>query len=615
MALRDMFHPIPQIRSVGTETAKFLIAALALAGVIMLLHYNIYRESAISDLETQQRANVELSAQSPQSAMAAVGVDFLRQHWPMYALLLAFAFGWSMMLGFQCGRATLALSQRDRERHFRYILQDINLFAVSLDERGVVTYCNDYLLEMSGRSLEEVIGSDWFELFVPTENRDTERNLVLSVTRPDAPPLAYCGTMLARDDGVCFVDWNATPTDEVAGGSMGLTLIGKDVTEQRRAEEQLRKLSRAVEQSPNTVMIANTDAEIEYVNPKFTELTGYSADEVIGKNPRILKSGETSEREYEELWKTITEGGEWRGEFHNRKKNGELYWEATAISAIRDAEGNITHFLAVKEDLTERKRLEEEAERRKREAARNRELAVVGRMANMIAHDLRNPMSSVKMALQIVDRGQHEEQTQELIQISLNQVRYMEEILTDLLSYSRPDALRPEWLSVDKLLDTAVSISQREINRRGVLVETQFQSGLPTLHGDRTRLVQALSNLIVNAVQATEQVVDRTPEIAIEASLQLSDTGTAIKIEISDNGCGFDSRMGDQLYEPFFTTRAKGTGLGLAIVKRIISQHNGFIVLEARKPYGTRAIAVLPTGPVPVAAAVEAEVAPRVAAS
>jgi PAS domain S-box-containing protein len=139
--------------------------------------------------------------------------------------------------------------------------------------------------------------------------------------------------------------------------SYALTAIASLITHQQ-AEEQLRKLSHAVTQSPASIVITDTAGAIEYVNPKFTTLTGYTADEVLGKNPRFLKSGELPDGEYKNLWQTITRGEEWRGQFHNRKKNGELFWEAAAISPVKDAAGNITHFIAVKEDITAYKKME-----------------------------------------------------------------------------------------------------------------------------------------------------------------------------------------------------------------------------------------------------------------
>ena len=147
---------------------------------------------------------------------------------------------------------------------------------------------------------------------------------------------------------------------ELDAGGRPLTLRGtiQDITERRQMDEKLRQLSRAVEQSPTSIIITNPAGEIEYVNPSFVEVTGYTAAEVVGENPRILKSGEMSPEAYRELWQTITAGKEWRGEFHNRKKSGELYWESASISPIRDAAATITHFVAVKEDITARKQTE-----------------------------------------------------------------------------------------------------------------------------------------------------------------------------------------------------------------------------------------------------------------
>ncbi|MBI5306942.1 MAG: PAS domain S-box protein [Planctomycetes bacterium] len=126
----------------------------------------------------------------------------------------------------------------------------------------------------------------------------------------------------------------------------------KNITARKMLEEQLRKLSCAVDQSPMTVVITDTKGNIEYVNPKFVQLTGYTLEEVVGKTPRVLKSGMTSPEEYRQLWETITTGGEWRGEFYNKNKDGTFYWESASISAIRNPQGEITHFIVVKEDIT-----------------------------------------------------------------------------------------------------------------------------------------------------------------------------------------------------------------------------------------------------------------------
>jgi PAS domain S-box-containing protein len=158
------------------------------------------------------------------------------------------------------------------------------------------------------------------------------------------------------------------------GGEMHLLTLIQDITERKKAEEELRKLSQAVEQSPVSVAITNIHGEIEYVNPKFTEITGYSKEEAIGQNPRILKSGEMPAEKHTQLWQTISSGKAWFGEFQNTKKNGESYWEMASISPIVDPAGNITHYLVIKEDITDRKLYEKallDSERKYRVVADN----------------------------------------------------------------------------------------------------------------------------------------------------------------------------------------------------------------------------------------------------
>jgi len=382
---------------------------------------------------------------------------------------------------------------------------------------------------------------------------------------------------------------------ETASANRALT---RAVAEHELANDRLRKLSRAVEQSPTMVIVTNLAGAIEYVNPRFTQVTGYAFDEVVGRNPSLLKSGETPAETYSQLWRTINAGGEWRGILRNRKRSGELYWVRSAVSPIRGAQDAITHFLAEQEDITEHKRLEEQVIEHNREMSESQALAAMGRAASMIAHDLRNPLSSIKMGLQILSRSPTRGSAaaeQELLEIAQGQVRYMEEVLSDLLSYSLPDALKPQWLSMDKLLDTALMLSQKEIQERRVQVTTHYQPGLPPLYGDANKLRQALTNLIVNGAQAADIVEASNPTLVVDARLSLGAADRpAIQIEICDNGCGIPAAHADRVFEPFFTTRAQGTGLGLSIAKRIIDQHKGSIRLQPEHPRGTRVTVVLP---------------------
>ncbi len=533
----------------------------------------------------------------PPEGLGASPAGFLRRNLLLYSTLLLLLGITSLYLTRSRIRHRQAVAQNEYERRFRNTLEEIQLAAVTLNREAKIVFCNDFLLRLTGWEREEVLGRDWFELFVPESRRHESRKL-MGATNPNLDPDIRQAEILTRSGKQLLLSWHLTHSWDQEGNLSSVTAIGEDITERYRAQQDLRKLSRAVEQSPSVVMIVNRQGDIEYVNPKFCQITGYRAEEVIGKNPRLLKSGETSPEEYKRLWETLLSGGIWRGELHNKKKNGELFWESAAISPVRDPSGEITHFLAVKEDITERKRLEQEVEKHNRELAKTHALAVVGRMANMIAHDLRNPLSSVKMTLQILGKqkrsGWHDD-NQELCDIALAQVRYMEDMLADLLTYSRPDTLKPEWLAIDKLLDNTIGLVQKKVEEYGVEITTHYQPGLPTLYADATKLRQVFSNLLVNAIQATGEKPETVRRIAVYTRFRLTEQGPRIQVEIHDNGAGIDPAQQEHLFEPFFTTRAKGSGLGLAIVKRIIEQHQGLVRLQRREEGGTRAIVILPT--------------------
>jgi len=361
----------------------------------------------------------------------------------------------------------------------------------------------------------------------------------------------------------------------------------------------------AAEFAPCALVMVNQAGEIVFVNAQAEPLFGYQRDDLMGRSIEVLLPEAASHKHVNQRMKFFSEPNAARymgAERHLScvRKDGSACPVEVGLTQIETSEGRLVLSSIV--DITERRRLERQLEERNREISRTQALAVVGRMANMVAHDLRNPLSSIKMGLQILGKqpAPHSgAEEQELKQIALEQVRYMEGILVDLLDYSREVPLKPEWLDIGKVLDAATLIVQKSIKERGAHVTTGYQSGLPTLHGDGDKLRQVFSNLLVNAVQATERIHDCTADIHISTHLELGGDRPRIRIEISDNGCGVDTQQKDKLFEPFYTTRAKGTGLGLAIVDRIIQQHHGSVRLVSAGKRGTCAVVVLPTGPVP----------------
>jgi diguanylate cyclase (GGDEF)-like protein/PAS domain S-box-containing protein len=223
---------------------------------------------------------------------------------------------------------------------------------------GKILYANRASVELIGASsADELIGKNFLDFVHPDSREFIGQRMQKSLMDGNTIPLV--DEKYIRLDGKT-IDVEVVSRPFEADGSIMFLAVFRDVTERKQAEKKLQQLSRAVEQSPASIVITNTEGIIEYVNPRFTQVTGYTFEEAIGKNPRILSTDKTPQGTHRNLWNTITIGREWQGEFVNRKKNGELYYESAIISPILDADGVITHYLAVKEDITARKRGEDE---------------------------------------------------------------------------------------------------------------------------------------------------------------------------------------------------------------------------------------------------------------
>lgn len=239
-----------------------------------------------------------------------------------------------------------------------HILNSIPQSIFWKDRNSVYLGCNEVFAKEAGlETPEQIVGKTDFEL--PWLEAETEayRADDREVIESNRPKPHIIETVQRADGTRLWVDTSKIPLNNEKGEVYGILGVYEDITERKRVDEEIRRLTHAIEQSPVSVIITNTVGEIEYVNPKFTEMTGYTIDEVRGRNPRILKSGETKSEQYTHLWESITSGKQWRGEFHNRKKNGELFWESASISPVRNEKGVITHFIAIKEDMTEQKRI------------------------------------------------------------------------------------------------------------------------------------------------------------------------------------------------------------------------------------------------------------------
>jgi PAS domain S-box-containing protein len=367
-----------------------------------------------------------------------------------------------------------------------------------------------------------------------------------------------------------------------------------DVTERERAQQELRKLSRAVEQSPSLVIITDTAGIIEYVNPKFCRTTGYSLAEVVGKNPKILRSGETPDESYHELWRTIGEGGEWRGEFKNRRKNGEPYLVISSISPIKDATGEITHFLAVQEDVTERRQVEAQLHQAQR-------MESVGQLVSGVAHDFNNLLTAV---IGFAELGLASVGEDDPVSEHLTQIRQAGESAGDLtrklLAFGRRQILRFEVLDINDKVRSVQRLLHRTIGENMELV-TRLAPDLRHVKADPMSIEQVLVNLAVNARDAMPhggRLTIQTANVDLELTTDhaLLEPGSYILLSVIDTGKGMDGETRSRAFEPFFTTkeRGRGTGLGLSSVYGIVKQSDGHIDITSEVGSGTRFDIYLP---------------------
>ncbi len=363
----------------------------------------------------------------------------------------------------------------------------------------------------------------------------------------------------------------------------------QDITERKQIEDQFRKLSHAIEQSILSIIITDIKGNIEYVNPKLLDITGYTREEVIGKNTRIFKSGKTLPETYSDLWNTILSGNDWHGEFLNKKKDGELFWEHASISSIKNEDGIITNFVAYKEDITKLKKLEEQF----RQAQK---MEAVGQLTGGIAHDFNNILTGIMLSseflkLKIDKNNKLRANVEQISELSIKAAN----LIQGLLAFSRKQAINLQYTNLKDIIANTKKLLSRIIRED---IELKFnipKKDLPIM-ADGIQIEQILMNLATNARDAmpnggmlTIEVSDTEIDDNFIKTHGFGKTGRYALISVTDTGIGMDENIQKKIFEPFFTTKevGKGTGLGLAMVYGLIKQHEGYIDLYSKPGKGT----------------------------
>ncbi len=499
------------------------------------------------------------------------------------------------------------------EGHFRSMFEMAGDAVLVLENERIVEF-NTQARVAFGFSAEELRGQSVVSLSAQLQPNgrssaaEAERLLAEAVAAPLRFRWLYC-----RKDGRTF-ETEVSLSSSVHGSRRFHLALVRDLSDVRLVERENRLLATALNHAGEAVAITDADGRIVYVNNAFEENTGYRRHEVHGRNPRILKSGRHDEAFYRDLWSTLLAGRTWRGRLHNRRKDGGLFTENTCITPLRDERGRISHFVAVKRDISHELALEDQL-------VQSRKMEAVGRLAGGIAHDFNNILQVItgNVTLASMDAPAGHPVHGSLGEISRASERAVN-LVQQLLAFSRREELRLRPVELGALVAETARMVRRLIGEDIALVIPPAPGPLPVL-ADPGRIEQVLINLCVNARDAMPDggrltVETEVVELDSEYCAEHADArpGRHVVVAVSDEGVGIPKEIQHRIFEPFFSTKevGRGTGLGLATVYAIVRQHGGFIHLYSEVGLGTTFRFYLPAAESPEAGA-GAEAPPELA--
>jgi len=485
------------------------------------------------------------------------------------------------------------------ELSYRSIVEDQTEFIVRWQPGGIITYANRAYCDEFGGNIETIKGQSFFR-FIPEDAHDQVQNKINSMS-PENPVLTDEHRVIRKDGTTGWQQWIDRAFFDEDGRPVGYQSVGRDITEKKETEILLRRLATTVEQAAEDIIITDTDSIIQYVNPAFEQITGYSREDAIGNTPALLKSGMHPHSFYRELWNTISSGNTWYGIIINKKKDGELIHEDSVISPIKDAEGTIINYAAIKRDITEQVNLEEQL-------LQAQKMEAIGTLVGGLAHDFNNILGGIIGSVEILDillKKQNLEGADEVwtyINIIQDSSGRAVEMIKQLLSLSRRQEMEKKRFDVNDSLQHVLTICKNSFPK-SVLLDFTFSKEPCFIYADQTRIEQVILNLCVNASQAMTIMKEEDEGGTLSVSLRVAEKKAAedlklpfAGITVSDDGIGMDDDVKAHMFEPFFTTKEKemGTGLGLSMVYNIVKQHQGIIDVDSAPGRGTSVELFLP---------------------
>ena len=476
-------------------------------------------------------------------------------------------------------------------------------------EDGVCVDVNQGFTTMYGWEREEAIGRTSLELGIWEDPDHNARRLRLLQSTGAVRNYEF---RFRNKNGATGTALNSAEIIDL-GGVNHILSISQNITDRKKAEEEALRLATAIEQAAEDIIITDLNGAMVYVNPAFERLTGYAKEEVLGENPRILKSGRHDPAFYQGLWETITAGRVWTSRITNRRKNGEFIELEATISPIFNSEQTITGFVSVKRDITEQKKLETQLRQ-------SQKMEALGTLAGGIAHDFNNILTIILGYTQMAQkRAPNEEMRENLSRIMSGSLRAME-LVKRILTFSRQTEQELRPVDMRDVIDEALQLLRPSLPST-IEIHKEIEAEWATVMADPTQLHQILLNLCTNAFQAMSRTGGRL-EIGLQ-ELDASETnsslgpflveGSYLHLTVSDTGYGIPPDIKDRIFDPYFTTKAvgEGTGLGLAMVLGIVESYGGAIRVYSEVGHGTTFHVYLPTMSREETQIAEAEIEPE----
>lgn len=376
------------------------------------------------------------------------------------------------------------------------------------------------------------------------------------------------------------------PFNESASDKKLAIISVRDISEEKRKEVELTRFFNVAENSVNPIEITDLNGKIIYVNRAFEIASGYSKEELLGKNPRVFGSGKLPSSFWDKMWATISSGKVWVGEVENRKKNGEPFYTQLLISPILEKDGKVSGYFAIHRDLTEKRTLE-------RQLIHTQKMESIGTLAAGIAHEVGNPLASISALVQVAQRNSKDPFVNEKLSLVKSQITRISKIIRDLVDFSRPSNYELELTDVNKVLIEAVEITRVGTKAKDITFETQLNDSVPMLPLIADQIQQVFLNILLNAVDAISEKKEKKNE---KISVKSEANSDWLTITFVDTGPGIKEENLNKIFEPFFTTKkeGKGTGLGLWVSYGIVKSFQGDIKVKSKLNEGTTFTIKLP---------------------